>query len=683
MNISLIEIEEHIKKYIKVITTVINVDVGVVDKNMKRVSGTSRYNDTVGERVRGNVFKKTIETGETSIIENPRTHDLCQICADKELCKETLEIATPIYCNGEIEGVLGLLCFNEEQKNKILLDLCQICADKELCKETLEIATPIYCNGEIEGVLGLLCFNEEQKNKILLDVESYLDFTKQIAEFIGMKFKEYRESLLQKEREETLNQLLNNMTKGVILSDVDGNITSINQIGIKKLKLSFNPEGKKMQLISQNDYIMNEEIFKLIIGKKEYNVTGKKVPMVSFSQKKINGFIFDDIQKISKNIVEVSNQYNRITLDDIHGTSQSIQSLKEYIKTVANSNSTVLITGESGTGKELIARSLHSSGNRKDKPLVVINCSAIPDSLLESELFGYVKGAFTGADNNGHMGKFDSGNRKDKPLVVINCSAIPDSLLESELFGYVKGAFTGADNNGHMGKFELANGGVIFLDEIGDMPLYLQAKILRVIQEKKIERIGSNKSIDLDIKIIAATNADLRQKIKEKKFREDLFYRLNVIPIQTCPLRERREDIEPIVKKLIEKYSVISGKKEIDIDEKAMKVLLDYDWPGNVRELENVIELIMNTCGEADRVTVSMLPENIKLSKNKNIILEEIKKESFEILEDEFCEIEKNYIIKGLEKYGNSTEGKKILCEKMNIGLTTLYRKLKKFNIDK
>ena len=589
MNISLIEIEEHIKKYIKVITTVINVDVGVVDKNMKRVSGTSRYNDTVGERVRGNVFKKTIETGETSIIENPRTHDLCQICADKELCKETLEIATPIYCNGEIEGVLGLLCFNEEQKNKILLD-----------------------------------------------VESYLDFTKQIAEFIGMKFKEYRESLLQKEREETLNQLLNNMTKGVILSDVDGNITSINQIGIKKLKLSFNPEGKKMQLISQNDYIMNEEIFKLIIGKKEYNVTGKKVPMVSFSQKKINGFIFDDIQKISKNIVEVSNQYNRITLDDIHGTSQSIQSLKEYIKTVANSNSTVLITGESGTGKELIARSLHSSGNRKDKP-----------------------------------------------LVVINCSAIPDSLLESELFGYVKGAFTGADNNGHMGKFELANGGVIFLDEIGDMPLYLQAKILRVIQEKKIERIGSNKSIDLDIKIIAATNADLRQKIKEKKFREDLFYRLNVIPIQTCPLRKRREDIESIVKKLIEKYSVISGKKEIDIDEKAMKVLLDYDWPGNVRELENVIELIMNTCGEADRVTVSMLPENIKLSKNKNIILEEIKKESFEILEDEFCEIEKNYIIKGLEKYGNSTEGKKILCDKMNIGLTTLYRKLKKFNIDK
>ena len=152
-----------------------------------------------------------------------------------------------------------------------------------------------------------------------------------------------------------------------------------------------------------------------------------------------------------------------------------------------------MITGESGTGKELVAVLLHSQGDRRDKP-----------------------------------------------FVVINCSAIPDTLLESELFGYVKGAFTGANQNGRIGKFELANSGVIFLDEIGDMPLYLQAKILRVIQEKKIERIGSNKSIDLDIKIIAATNVDLEKKITEQKFRRDLYYRLNVIPIKLLPLREKR-----------------------------------------------------------------------------------------------------------------------------------------------
>ena len=589
MNISLLDIKDHVKKYAGAISSLINVDVGVVDKNMVRVTGTGLYKNIEGVSALGSVYKNTLLTGKTNIIENPRYHALCSECLDKNRC----------------------------------------------C-EKLEIATPIYCNDEIVGVIGLVCFNDEQKEKILNDIDAYLNLTKQIAEFIGIKFYEYQENLMQKDRELTLNTIIDNMSKGVIISDCNNKITRINSIASRKLNINSNILGQSMELISQNDFLMNEEIFTLKINNNEYNVAGKIIPLKSFNKIKSNAFIFDDVKKISKNIVEFTGNNNIITLDNIIGCSNTTKTLKEDIKKIATTNSTVLITGESGTGKELVARSLHSQGDRRDKP-----------------------------------------------FVVINCSAIPDTLLESELFGYVKGAFTGADNNGHMGKFELANGGVIFLDEIGDMPLYLQAKILRVIQEKKIERIGSNKSIDLDIKIIAATNADLRQKIKEKKFREDLFYRLNVIPIQTCPLRERREDIESIVKKLIEKYSVISGKKEIDIDEKAMNVLLDYDWPGNVRELENVIELIMNTCGEADRVTVSMLPENIKLSKNKNIILEEIKKESFEILEDEFCEIEKNYIIKGLEKYGNSTEGKKILCEKMNIGLTTLYRKLKKFNIDK
>lgn len=217
---------------------------------------------------------------------------------------------------------------------------------------------------------------------------------------------------------------------------------------------------------------------------------------------------------------------NMITLENIYGTSAATQSLKENIQKIANTNSTVLITGESGTGKELVARSLHSHGNRRNKP-----------------------------------------------FVVINCSAIPDTLLESELFGYVKGAFTGASQNGRMGKFELANTGVIFLDEIGDMPLYLQAKILRVIQEKKIERIGSNKSIDLDIKIIAATNVDLEKKIMEQKFRGDLYYRLNVIPIKLLPLRERKEDIIPIINSLIDKYNRLSDKYVHSIDEDVKKLL--------------------------------------------------------------------------------------------------------------
>ncbi len=238
---------------------------------------------------------------------------------------------------------------------------------------------------------------------------------------------------------------------------------------------------------------------------------------------------------------------------------------KENIQKIANTNSTVLITGESGTGKELVARSLHSHGNRRNKP-----------------------------------------------FVVINCSAIPDTLLESELFGYVKGAFTGASQNGRMGKFELANTGVIFLDEIGDMPLYLQAKILRVIQEKKIERIGSNKSIDLDIKIIAATNVDLEKKIMEQKFRGDLYYRLNVIPIKLLPLRERKEDIIPIINSLIDKYNRLSDKYVHSIDEDVKKSSYSsYEWPGNVRELENVMELMISMSGSNGVISLDLLPENI------------------------------------------------------------------------
>lgn len=560
MEVSLLNIKEDVNRYINIISNLLNVDVGVVDKNMFRVTGTGLYKNIDGVYALGSVYKNTLETGKTHIIENPRLHTLCTQCKDK--------------------------------KN---------------CKEKLEISTPIYCHKKIIGVLGLVCFNDEQKNKILANCESYLHFTKQIAEFIGIKFFEYQENLLQKDQENTLKTILENINKGVIIIDKDNTIVSINPIAIEKLNLKFQCVGKKIIIITQNDYLMNEEVFKLSINNKDFTVVGKKISLTSFDNRKNSAFIFEDIKKINENILKI-----------------------------ADTSSTVLITGESGTGKELVARSLHSHSNRKNKP-----------------------------------------------FVVINCSAIPDSLLESELFGYVKGAFTGANNNGRIGKFELANTGVIFLDEIGDMPLYLQAKILRVIQEKKIERIGSNKSIDLDIKIIAATNVNLEEKIKEQKFRSDLYYRLNVIPFKLLPLRERKEDILPIIEKLIKKYNHISGKNIISIDDEVKQAFLSYDWPGNVRELENVIELMFNISGNNNILNSSLLPENIskKSISNSSTRLQTVIKDSSDDFEN-FDIIEKNYILQGLEKFGNTTEGKKIISEKMGIGLTTLYRKLKRFGIE-
>lgn len=587
MEISLLDIKEHVKKYASAISSLINVDVGIVDKNMMRVTGTGLYKNIEGVYALGSVYKNSLETGKTNIIENPRQHDLCTECLDK---------------------------------NK--------------CREKLEIATPIYCRDEIVGVIGLVCFNDEQKKKILSDIDSYLNFTKQIAEFIGIKFYEYQENLMQKDRESTLNTIIDNISKGVIISDCNDVIIKINNIASAKLKLKSDVLGKTMKLVSQNDYLMNEEVFNMVIENEEYNVAGKIIPLKSFNKTRSNAFVFEDVKKISRNILEMTSSDNMITLENIHGTSAATQYLKENIQKIANTNSTVLITGESGTGKELVARSLHSHGNRRNKP-----------------------------------------------FVVINCSAIPDTLLESELFGYVKGAFTGANQNGRMGKFELANTGVIFLDEIGDMPLYLQAKILRVIQEKKIERIGSNKSIDLDIKIIAATNVDLEKKIMEQKFRGDLYYRLNVIPIKLLPLRERKEDILPIINSLIDKYNRLSDKYVHSIDEDVKRALINYEWPGNVRELENVMELMINMSGSNGVISLDLLPENIlhhcdNISSSIDELLINDKSE----LED-FEKIEKIYIEKSLKKYGDDTESKKYIADKMNIGLTTLYRKMKKYDI--
>ncbi|MHD0317652.1 sigma-54 interaction domain-containing protein [Fusobacterium sp. THCT1E2] len=587
MEISLLDIKEHVKKYASAISSLINVDVGIVDKNMVRVTGTGLYKNIEGVYALGSVYKNSLETGKTNIIENPRQHNLCTECLDK---------------------------------NK--------------CREKLEIATPIYCRDEIVGVIGLVCFSDEQKKKILSDIDSYLSFTKQIAEFIGIKFYEYQENLMQKDRESTLNTIIDNISKGVIISDCNDIIIKINNIASAKLKLKSDVLGKTMKLVSQNDYLMNEEVFNMVIENEEYNVAGKIIPLKSFNKTRSNAFVFEDVKKISRNILEMTSSDNMITLENIYGTSVATQSLKENIQKIANTNSTVLITGESGTGKELVARSLHSHGNRRNKP-----------------------------------------------FVVINCSAIPDTLLESELFGYVKGAFTGANQNGRMGKFELANTGVIFLDEIGDMPLYLQAKILRVIQEKKIERIGSNKSIDLDIKIIAATNVDLEKKIMEQKFRGDLYYRLNVIPIKLLPLRERKEDIIPIINSLIDKYNRLSDKYVHSIDEDVKKALINYEWPGNVRELENVMELMISMSGSNGVISSDLLPDNILHHSDSALSsVEELIFNNKSELED-FEKIEKVYIEKSLEKYGDDTESKKYIADKMNIGLTTLYRKMKKYDI--
>jgi len=261
-----------------------------------------------------------------------------------------------------------------------------------------------------------------------------------------------------------------------------------------------------------------------------------------------------------QNVHEGSSEADRPPLV---GESPAMRSIYDMVARVADSPSTVLITGESGTGKELIAKALHRGSTRRDKPLIKVNCAAIPKDLVESELFGYEKGAFTGAVGS-------------KP-----------------------------------GRFELADGGTLFLDEIGEIPVEIQVKLLRALQESEFERVGGIKTLKVDVRLIAATNRDLKALIADGRFREDLFYRLAVVPIALPPLRERREDIPHLVQHFIEKYDRRLGKKVEGIEEEALQLLLGYAWPGNIRELENLMERSV-LFADGPRIEASALPDSLR-----------------------------------------------------------------------
>ncbi|WP_457600597.1 sigma-54 interaction domain-containing protein, partial [Hydrogenivirga sp.] len=290
--------------------------------------------------------------------------------------------------------------------------------------------------------------------------------------------------------------------------------------------------------------------------------------------------------------------YDKLHVEGIVGRSRGIMGVLELVHRVAHTNATVLLRGESGVGKEVFARAIHFLSPRADRPFIAVNCGAIPENLLEAELFGYEKGAFTGAYSS------------------------------------------------KKGKFELANGGTLFLDEIGELPLHLQVKLLRAIQEKEIERLGGSKPIKVDVRIIAATNRDLERMVKEGKFREDLYYRLNVVPIFIPPLRERREDIPVLAQHFLEKFRK-EYNKEVTISPEVMDAFMRYEWKGNVRELQNVIErmVILDTDGV---LTEEDLPPEIRRDSPRRTSRVEPPPVNGETI----WEVEKKLIEKALEESG-------------------------------
>lgn len=448
------------------ISEIIEIDVEVMDSELNRIAGTGSLKTKIGINManESHIYKKILIDGKSRIIFNPRENKECSDCSQLKFCNEKFEVSMPIIVKKRIIGVIGLICFTENQKVHFI------------------------------------------KNQ-----ESFITFLKQFSIYISNKVLEY-------------------------LDEVNN-----------ESSISF------------------------------YSI-----------QHKNDNFLF---------------------------ISPSMKVLYNRILKISKTFSNVLLTGETGTGKEIIAKAIH----------------------LNSDY-----------SNN--------------PFVSINCGAIPENLFESELFGYTRGAFTGANPNGRIGKIQQAHNGTLFLDEIADMPLNLQVKLLRVLQEKKIIPIGSNSEIDINIRIIAATNKNLEQMVSEGKFREDLFYRLNVVPLEVPPLRTRKEDIETLSKYFIKKYCTLFKKKLCSISKDALEILSEYNWPGNVRELENAIEFALNVIGEDEVIRIESLPEKITKYNNSLSISNSYSNSVFNLN----------------EYYNLSTNEKKEVAKKLGISLATFYRMIKK-----
>jgi DNA-binding NtrC family response regulator len=345
-------------------------------------------------------------------------------------------------------------------------------------------------------------------------------------------------------------------------------------------------------------------------------------------------FVNEDLLKTIKNAIRTKELFSenrvlrreldkRYSFSEIIGTSQSLQAVFRLVEKVANSNVSVLINGESGTGKELIARAIHHNSGRSDKPFLAVNCGAIPETLLESELFGHTKGSFTGAT---------------------------------------------ADKKG---LFRSAESGTLFLDEIGEIPLALQVKLLRALQEHEVTPVGASHPIKFDVRILAATNRDLEKEIEENRFREDLFYRLNVIEIYLPPLRERREDIPLLAKHFVGKIAQEQNSPEKQISKETMSALINYAWQGNVRELQNAIERAFILSAD-DEIGVDSLPPRIKLNAAHTFEMKDP-----DGLRPTLEEIERQYVNEVLKSVN---QDKARAANIMGIDLSTLYRKLKRYD---
>ncbi|MEH4609099.1 sigma-54-dependent Fis family transcriptional regulator [Escherichia coli] len=580
----LMQIQPTIQRFARMLASVLQLEVEIVDENLCRVAGTGAYGKFLGRQLSGNsrLLRHVLETKTEKVVTQSRFDPLCEGCDSKENCREKAFLGTPVILQDRCVGGISLIAVTHEQQEHISDNLREF-SDYVRHISTIFVSKLLEDQGpgdNISKIFATMIDNMDQ-GVLVVDDESRVQFVNQTA----LK------------------------TLGVVQNNIIGK-----PIRFRPLTFESNfTHGHMQHIVSWDDKS------ELIIGQL-HNIQGRQLFLMAFHQ--------------SHTSFSVANAPDEPHIEQLVGECRVMRQLKRLISRIAPSPSSVMVVGESGTGKEVVARAIHKLSGRRNKP-----------------------------------------------FIAINCAAIPEQLLESELFGYVKGAFTGASANGKTGLIQAANTGTLFLDEIGDMPLMLQAKLLRAIEAREILPIGASSPIQVDIRIISATNQNLAQFIAEGKFREDLFYRLNVIPITLPPLRERQEDIELLVHYFLHLHTRRLGSVYPGIAPDVVEILRKHRWPGNLRELSNLMEYLVNVVPSGEVIDSTLLPPNLlNNGTTEQSDVTEVS-EAHLALDDAggtaLEEMEKQMIREALSRHNS----KKQVADELGIGIATLYRKIKKYEL--
>lgn len=603
------------------------------DKEIKVLLDKNRDLNKTSQSIMG-MAEKMIRGSGFRIDLSDKDGYILKIIGDKKILKESEEVGVVIGSNRSeiIVGTnsIGMTLFTGEPIQIIGPEHYNVYPRYWTCS-----SAPIRnSSGNIIGVVNM-------SGKYHLLHKHTLGMVVGIANAIENALKTEKKNIELSVNNEFLNTIIESISDGLIVINKKGEITHLNSIAGKILcKESHEAIGKPIDklirtnfsllniLNNRKGYLEEEIIVTPFYDKKNsqrYLLTEKVVEDSEGESQGVTA-LFKEMKKVHRligNFIGVNTRYNFLS---IIGNNVKLTKAVNLAKAASVSSCKILIQGESGTGKEVFAQAIHNNSNRRDKP-----------------------------------------------FIAINCAAIPRDLVESELFGYEGGAFTGAKKEGRPGKFELAEGGTLFLDEIESMPLESQPKLLRVIESNQLMRIGGNKIITTDVRIISSTNQDLLLAVKKGNFREDLLYRINTVTVDIPPLRERKDDIPVLVKYICDKIGRRINKNNIEIDKKVLEVLCEYNWPGNIRELENALESAI-ILSKNNKITIEVIPENIKPFKSNDLDIKEDREAN------SLIDIEKEAIFKVLKEVkGNITKASRAL----GIDRSTLYRKIKKFKISK